>query len=108
MTPTPDLTVRRVMEPNPVVVEPGRPIQDALQAMNARRIGLAAGEARSEARPKPERTRRKIDDAQFLVAPVQAMGREIRRRIGRVQDRSRQSGSAASASAMSLRLLAMP
>ena len=37
--PTPELTVRHVMQPDPVSVEPGRTLRDALELMNRHRIG---------------------------------------------------------------------
>src|SRR5947208_16968975 len=37
--PMTDLTVRQVMQPDPVTVEPGRPIRDVLDLMNRHRIG---------------------------------------------------------------------
>lgn len=36
---SPDLTVRHVMDPHPIVVAPGCPIQEVLRLMNFRRIG---------------------------------------------------------------------
>lgn len=37
--PAPELTVRQVMQPNPVTVPPGCPVGEVLELMNARRIG---------------------------------------------------------------------
>src|SRR2546430_2589945 len=37
--PTSDLTVRQVMQPDPITVEPGCPILDVLDLMNRHRIG---------------------------------------------------------------------